>query len=158
MLPAGLLKNCLDGLIRLARRPWKRPEPSAFRPRLELLEPRAAPGGLSMAEVPAPAPASPPALIRVSESLVIEREPRRLPVLAGRAFEDRLFGEESAEAVRGGKDLDELFAGPLSFPPLRSLDGDELDLYSGKDDTSLIFAKQAEEVVAADALFMDAGW
>ena len=69
MLPPGFLKDCLDRLLRLAGRPWGRAGSAAFRPRLELLEPRAAPGGLTLTDAFPPPPATEPALFRVSEAL-----------------------------------------------------------------------------------------
>jgi len=158
MLPDGLLKTFLDHLFRLVRGPWRRGQRSGFRPRLELLEGRAAPSGLAIAEAPAPPPA-PAALVRVSEQAGSEADPRPLPVLAGRAFEDRLFGDETGDSVRGGKDLDVLFAGRLDFPPLPGLDGADA-WCSGKDDVALIFAS-AESAGAAvtDVVFLDSsGW
>jgi hypothetical protein len=155
VLPDGLLKTFLDRLFRLARGRWRRDERSAFRPRLELLEGRAAPSGLAIAQAPPPPPA-PSALVRVSEQGgVAEADPRRLPVLAGRAFEDRLFGDETGDSVRGGKDLDVLSASRLDFTPLPGLGADAW--CSGKDDVALIFAG-ADAAGAADALFIDSGW
>ena len=160
MLPADFLKTILAPLFRLVCGPWRRDEAPAFRPRLEMLETRAAPVGLGLAE--APPPPAVPALVRSSDQgAVADVERRPLPVLTSRAFRDRLFGDEPGDAVRGGKDLEVLFAGPLSFPPLSHLDDPDVTaLCSGKDDTALIFARtDAEGAVVTDALFMDgSGW
>ena len=51
MLPSDFLKTFLDRLVRLARGRWRQSEPSAFRPRLELLEARAAPAAQALLQM-----------------------------------------------------------------------------------------------------------
>jgi hypothetical protein len=155
MLPTELLKTVLDRLIRLARGPWRHGESVAFRPQLEVLETRAAPGGLAFSEAYAQPPLSETALVRVTESLVIDKDPRRISALSSRPFDDRVFGDEPGNRVPG-KDLDVLFAERLSFTPMNDLGADlTAVLRSGKDDTAFFFA---QESAASDEVFLDAGW
>ena len=146
-----LWKAYLDRLYRLARS-WGRADSAPFRPRLELLEPRAAPSGLAMVEAFVSPASAEPAVFRVSESLATERA-RPTPALACRSFDDRLFGDESAERVRDGNDLEVLFAVPMRF------DANDLagsDLYTGKDDVSSLFARN--DGAACDVVFIGANW
>jgi hypothetical protein len=142
----------LETLIRrFLRRTRSRRDPApTFRPTLERFESRAAPSAIVAAET-LPGPPV-PAIVRVSASTQ-EDSSRSRPVLSVRAFDDRLFGDEYGDALRGQKDR-ELFT-PLRLCPALdpALTDEEVIYCSGKDDSFFLHAPNETRTAVADAVF-----